>query len=1179
MRLPSWSSLLFACLATLAEASALEDDFITLSDITSPKVAYCLQRDASVLHVAITADAFPGSNAPVAVHLGVSADQTLVLTGANAAIQQQGPTTRWDFSLPVNDFITKPDAWHRLRLALAIEWSGGANSQPRLRQRFLHRNLGAIHSGLSPNPADWEMFDIEEFERQQNDRASQIHFTFHQPLDGKATIAIDGPQGRVRNLLSGQSLSRGDHRIVWDGLDDQGNVALPGNYQWRSISHPGLRHVHQMSFFDAPGSNHGTLQSAVTNGASLFFASPVAEGGWDIFELKPDGDFIRGFNPPHGHGLYRVALAIDDRYLYAVHDGTSWTDKVDKSKPNWTESRALTLMRINLAKGAIEDYAEGRYATLRRHTMGPGIQTRLPFEKYPLAGLAWFQGRLYLGDAEANELLIIDPATAAVEKTFPLVDPVALAASKDSLFAIAGGKLQKLDPVTGAAAPLATLQGVPAGLCVGDDNRFYISDINTHVVHVLDSSGKLLSSLGTPGGLVTGPYDSARLHNPTGLALLNGLLWVTEKDRWHPKRLIAFDIQTGQVAREYFGPTNYGAQGAGFDYEDHTRWIGQNTLFQLDFASGKATPQASLGGETGRRHTFWRQDGRTFVITSGKATFIQELLPNQTLKPLALWSSAHQFSYACDWLPPNAFVNAFKRDFPNVPYDYGMRSGLQRGKPDPGPAMLWVDQNGDTQIQAEEIEFTAAGSIIGGSGWSHDFHDLTMRVPGEINGRRILVTLKPEGWWPGGAPKYPRLNDAVRDAVPIDFTGTARFETITDRRGNTICNTDDQMRAFAPDGRLLWTFPNAWRTVHGSHNAPLPSPGQLQGVLFFDGLAPLDDQSDVFAVNGNHGRAFFLTSDGLYIDDLFNDIRLMNNPQTMGIGILGGECFGGTFGRSAKDGNFYFQGGGIAYHIYRVEGLNQTRRASGTLTITPEQSVAAERNQTRLAANQHSKPRTATVNSAAIAAEKKAVITWSEGEKFPVKLVAEHDGQNLRLSYTVNDQSPWVNNGSDWQSLFKTGDGVDFQIATDPAANPTRSSAAPGDLRLFVAPMGAENVAVLYRHRVPNAPAKDAVVFQSPWRAEKVDVVKRLLNAEIVVQRQPNQYTVTVSLPLVELGLQYALGKTLRGDFGVIYGNPTGTINILRNYWSNQVTGLINDVPGEIMLAPNLWSDITFATP
>ena len=64
--------------------------------------------------------------------------------------------------------------------------------------------------------------------------------------------------------------------------------------------------------------------------------------------------------------------------------------------------------------------------------------------------------------------------------------------------------------------------------------------------------------------------------------------------------------------------------------------------------------------------------------------------------------------------------------------------------------------------------------------------------------------------------------------------------------------------------------------------------------------------------------------------------------------------------------------------------------------------------------------------------------------------------------------------------------------------------------------------------------------------------------------------------PLGDLGLDAsAFGKPLRCDFGVIYGDAEGTTNVFRNYWSNQATGLVNDVPGEIMLAPNLWGDAT----
>jgi hypothetical protein len=162
--------------------------------------------------------------------------------------------------------------------------------------------------------------------------------------------------------------------------------------------------------------------------------------------------------------------------------------------------------------------------------------------------------------------------------------------------------------------------------------------------------------------------------------------------------------------------------------------------------------------------------------------------------------------------------------------------------------------------------------------------------------------------------------------------------------------------------------------------------------------------------------------------------------------------------------------------------------------------------------------------------------------------------------------------GKDWQQLFKTG--VDFQLGTDPAANPSRTGPAKGDLRLFVAPFEGMNVAVLYRHCQPGA--ADPVVFQSPWRSEKVDSVKRLDTAKISVSREQNGYTLELIVPLAELGLAPLPAGSLRADFGAMYGDAEGTVNVFRNYWSNRVTGLVNDVPGEIMLSPNLWGDVTF---
>lgn len=65
--------------------------------------------------------------------------------------------------------------------------------------------------------------------------------------------------------------------------------------------------------------------------------------------------------------------------------------------------------------------------------------------------------------------------------------------------------------------------------------------------------------------------------------------------------------------------------------------------------------------------------------------------------------------------------------------------------------------------------------------------------------------------------------------------------------------------------------------------------------------------------------------------------------------------------------------------------------------------------------------------------------------------------------------------------------------------------------------------------------------------------------------------------PLATLGFNPQPGKNYKLDLGVIFSDATGTNRHLRMYWANKATGLVNDVPGEIMPAPNLWGSATLA--
>lgn len=1191
-----------------AEEEITEDGLVVISSALSPKVAYRLAKTGEAVKIEVSVAAFPDAvsgtpaiDAPahpagkpadsgIRLDLGLASAGSEIRLSEKDARRSSSPkgTTLFSFAVPLRKLHHEAGKPEDLRLGLSVEWSATATSATPIRQRetFMIAGGRAPHEGLGP-AENWQRISLEDFAARVAEHQNEASFTLNQADEGRTTVVIDDAQGRrVRNLISAKSFTAGSHRLVWDVCDDHGNLQAPGDYHWRSISHPALKPVYDFSFCNGPGSNHGTFHTAATNGHDLFFGTPVSEGGYQLVQLDPQGKQIRGFNAPNGIGLGKVAIAADERFLYAAYDGSGWGEHVDRGKPDWKADYKISLLRFDLKSGGLADFGGAKFVEIHRYTVGPGSPEKLP-DEFALAGLALLNGSLYLADASLNLVSQIDPGTGKTLRSLPLDHPVALTAANGSLFALSASQLVEADLGKGGVKRvIASLEGQPAALASGPDGSFLVSDKASQTVRVLSADGKPRGSIGKPGGVKPGAYDPECLTNPAGLVVSpDGHVWITESERWKPKRLAAFNWPGGQVWKELFGPTAYGASGSGFDPQDFTKWIGQGTMFRLDPAAKTARPLSILGGMEGRSSRYWRQEGRTFVISTDKATSIQELLPDNTLKLLAVQSTAHLFSFYNNWQPPAAFAEAFNRAYPGKHYQPGAES-----RPEHGYGMLWVDRNGNGVMDTEEIEFSTAAENMAGAYWGNDFADLTLRLPAIRQSKPVLVTLKPEGWWPGGAPKYPALNDAIQSAPPAGADGIGR-ETTVDRFGNMLINGDPEMSSLAPDGHVLWTYPNRWSGVHGSHNAPLPTPGELQGLLFFSGVAPLDERSDVIAMNGNHGRLFFMTSDGLYLDEIFPDCRLMTNPQANGVGILGGECFGGTFGKDEKSGHFYFQGGGIEYRIYRVEGLQSMVRSEGVLRVNRTQALAAETRRARHTAETQPERQALIAFSGPAAGAGAGTDTeagepaaqWTRGQDFPVAVRAGHDGTDLHLSWTVKDGSPWVNGGRDWQMLFKTGDSVDFQLGTDPDAPPDRGGPVPGDIRLLIAPFEDGNIAVLYRHRLPHAktpePGRidDSVVFQSPWRNEKVDSVQRLDSARITVKRQGDSYRIEAAVPLKDLGLTPEnFGKTLRGDFGVIYGDASGSTNIFRNYWSNQATGLVNDVPGEIMLTPRLWGKLIF---
>ena len=1141
-----------------------QEDFLTLSGKLSPEVRVAVRQEAKGYRIRVETE---NPYAKATARLGVAAGKSTVVTLDK---------------LPAERVITPTDIGgdESLRLALEVSWF---NADGTLRQREVFR-APSVGNRLPEDAKRWKPFDYAGYREGVADLARRIRIPVKQPMEGKLSVVIETPEGRrVRNLVSGQDAAAGKHTFEWDGRDETGNLVAPGKYRYRTASHPGITPEYKMQFanggetFLTPfGSNHGTMTALAANSANVFAAAPITEGGWAIIALAPDGAFVRGFRQVGGAGIEEVALAADEKRLYVLNDGGAWGGR--------GQVPALTLTVSEIATGDIVGFkgVQGQVAILRERA----VREYKPGEKrsYALAGAACLNGKLYVSDREKGCLLIVDAGAGKVSDEIPLPDAGVLAVDAGRLVAASGDQLVSVDPASKAVTPLFRLPFVPRGLCL-DKEAFCLTGDADCTVKVYDRSGKFLKSIGEPGGAYEGTWKPDRLVNPAGVALApDGALWVAE-DRRNPKRLSKWDRASGRCVYDKVGCPSYGSPGAGFDPDQPERWLGHRCQWSVDQATGKARIVSVLQKQGGHlkgkieeclNYRIVHRDGRTFVLGMFKGTLISELMPDGSLKDLALISDVHCLFYGLDWKYVPAYCDTIEKRFPKAKREQQYTDDSCRHV-----GVLWVDKDGDGDLDPEEFQFLPEVSHVSSFGWGLRLNDLTLRVPYRNEKKEeLILTLRADSFNSAGAPEYS-FEKALAQAAPLkddlpQGSRTILDTTLDDARGNVVVNTDPYMFSIAEDGKINWLYPNRWTNVHGSHNAPMPKPGEVQGLLFGLGTAPLDKQGDVMVFVGNHGRFFVITTDGIYLDEMFQDCRV---AEVVGTGLIGGEAFGGNFEYDRKNKKYVLQAGCSGYRIYQLNGLDRVVRGEGKLTVTSEMlASAARRNQEAARADSGAKQAEVAPLPAKERVEYGAlpsVAEWASGN-WRIRARGAYDDQSLYLAYEVDDPSPWVNNGKDWTQLFKTGDAVDLQLGTDASAPATRKSAAPGDLRLSIAPFNGKPLAVLYRYRLKDKAGANPVEFASPWRSEKVDDVRKLERAEIKVQTWEGGYRVEAKIPLEELDLRALRGQTLRGDFGVVYGDRQGTVNLSRVYWSNQATGLVNDVPGETMLAPDLWGTIKF---
>ena len=967
--------------------------------------------------------------------------------------------------------------------------------------------------------------------------ATAVPISFDMPYDGKATVVIDDASGRrVRNLVNGIAFRKGQHTVEWDGRAEDGTGAEPGKCTVRVVTHKGIMYDYKGPFaaggerlFQGFGPSHTACSMSMARGDKVVIAAIFTEGGYSTLILDLDGRLVRGYSD--GWNLGNVAC------FYLPGTGPNFYTVREK------EGNELQFMA----------YAWDE--NLRPNTVIEGAP------KTALKGAAQIGDTVYLANGLTKT---IDVYTLTEEAR-----RIRLAFTGERRPCAVAGPLAVVDGELVAAFKPGQVS------LAADANAIYAIERDSSVIHVYDRrTRKALRTVGEDGGGYTGPWKKDRLVRPTSCALdAKGFLWVTEQ-RFNPKRITKWDVQKGTCVYEKTGSERYGAPGSGMDEADATHWMAHDVEWRYDPAKGVDGPVASLHDETlgrgeryerppqvARTYRWVRRDGRTFVIGEDIETMIWEYLGNEKrLKPLAMVCAPARYIHTLRLKDPSKTVEAIRDAYLKAFPPDGQKIKDDEFRHDAQTLMVWRDRNGNELFDADEFEFGPRGA--GGLGyWGLWANDLDFRVGAYVDGEYHVLELKYPEW---SVKKAWENRLTSRGRLPSGVGAFRSVEQVNGRDGWLVyTGLEPYMLGFDPKGQLAWYMKNPYTNVHGSHKAGLPKPGELQGVLFSVGSVPggADGSKDVMAVKNNHGRVFFITTDGIYLDELFSDCRVAAaNDET----YIGGESFGGSFQYDRAGRRAIFVSGGGGYRWYEIKGLDGVVETSYARTFSAKELVEAQEKFPPVLEGGTQK---VSLSVPDLERGVKRVAQWQSGA-LQVRLDAGVDGRNLNLRYEVVDPSPWVNNGSERHEMFKTGDCVDFQFLRGKAP-----------VRVMAYPQGEGAGAVVYDFEGVLAKGRGETAvphdFASPWRKVTAKHVFFPTDLGVRAERQDGLYRVSLSVPLAWLA-ETGRPERLTADFGVIFGDKAGTINQSRVYWSNKSTGLVNDVPGEILPEPRAWGTVLF---
>ncbi len=1081
-----------------------------------------------------------------------------------------------------------------------------------------------------------------------------IRFTLDD--DALVTLVIEKDGVRVRNLIAETPFPKGENTVYWDGSDDllrdteaahhglyriPTQLVAPGAYTVRGLTRKPLSLRYEFSVYNE---GNPPWPTADNTGGWLTNHTAASCALWVPAEQSPTGAplvYLGSYVSEGGHGLAWFEVDADKKeFSITKRGGVGWVGGAwtgaqylarDYGKDRNTDHN-LYVASVWHAGDKGDPQAEIRLTGLKsdggsdvkKYTFDLQAGTHDDHDMgAQLGGVAIYNGVAVFSLTKANKIVTFDHPSGELRQTIPWDAPGGLAYNAaGELFLLSGGKLYRCPKgtlPTPGARPLISQLDDPKQMTFDAAGNIYISENGkSHCVRVFDKTGKPLRVIGKTGVPKAGPYDPLQMQHPNGMTIDDaGRLWVTETD-YQPKRVSVWTPE-GRLIRAFYGPAAYGGGGK-LDPYDPTKFFYQGMEFKLEWKVGTFQPT----------RVYFRQDADPLGIPDGwPSSGLPEtpIYPNPAGPryftnafnscpvggaPLAvLWYDDPKTGVA---RPVAAYgrINewsilkgdAFKSRLPE-----GIELN-ERGDWNGNARFLWLDANRDGLMQPEEVqcELGDNGGVI-----------FTVVDGGlAILATRVTDTKQRHDDTPSetiiymgditAASPVPRFRFSERKTLATDVENprsSGGDQALYDAKGGRTIATLG-IQPFAPesvcgtkDGQPVWSYPNPWPGLHASHESARPTQrGQLIGLTRLLGdFIQTSYPHPVFAINGNQGNIYLMTSDGMFVAELFRDVRLAplwampRAERGMEVGnlTLHDENFWPSITQTADGKVFLVDGAKSA--LVRIDGLDTLREIKPfALKVTDADVKAAE---TWLVDAERRRQQTAgqptlrvpvkagvTVDGklddwagadwAVIDRSGTAAYFDSNSRPYDITAAVRISGDKLAVAFRTNMKDLLRNSGELPQALFKNGGCLDVMLGTNPAADPDRRDAVTGDVRLLITQVDGKPRAVLYRAVVPGT--KTPVPFSSPSRTITLDEVADVSDQLEFAAGDDGVFEIAIPLSVLHLSPQP--GMKIKADLGVLRGDGVSTL--ARVYWSNKATAIVSDVPSEAQLTPALWGNWIF---